>query len=60
MKKHFSLRGLLHAPEGYLYVTILLVLCISLMPVFAFANQKLILQKADAFSKPGDIPIPGN
>ena len=56
MKKHFSLRGLLHAPEGYLYVTILLILCISLMPVFAFANQKLILQKADAFSKPRRHP----
>lgn len=52
MKKHFSLRSILHAPESTLCGIIVLILCIGLVPLSAYANQKLILQRADAFTKP--------
>ena len=52
MKNHFSLRSLLYAPERSIYGIILLIICIGFIPLSAYANQKLVLQRADAFNKP--------
>lgn len=56
MRNHFSLRSLLCAPGSSIYGIILLILCIGLVPLSAFGSQKLVLQRAEAFSKPKRHP----